>query len=111
MLSPLTQVMQNRAAVCLHQSSKNHTRDTTTHSLVVCVVQTSHFLPELGSYVSHSMWRHIDIEFDRRLIKHDAVKHLCKLLFCDETSLSLPLSLRFIHVQRDSYVHFDSRAI
>ena len=57
------------------------------------------------------MLRHIDIEFDRRLIKHDAVKHLCKLLFCDETSLSLPLSLRFIHVQRDSYVHFDSRAI
>jgi len=56
------------------------------------------------------MWRYIDFEFDRRVIKHDAVKHLCRLLFCDD-SLSLSLCLRFIQVQRDSYVHFDSRAI
>ena len=60
------------------------------------------------------MRRYIDFEFDRRLIKHDAVKHLCKLLFCDESlplSLSLFVRLRFIQVQRDSYVNFDSRAI
>ena len=35
----LTQVMQNRAAVSLHRSSKKRTRGTTTHSLVACVVQ------------------------------------------------------------------------